>query len=212
MWDSLAEPWQICIEEAWTAYCHGSLPIGAAITDRDGQLLARGRNRIFELEAEGRLLSGHRLAHAEVNALISLDWRTVDPRSTILYTTTEPCPFCCGAVRQTRLGEVRFASRDAAAGSVCLFEASPMMRRGQVRVVGPTQPQLEIVLIALLAEFGFDQDDENTSSWCERLAEAVPEGVALGAELHHSGELRLWRSNRYPCMSVIDELAARVGG
>jgi hypothetical protein len=43
-----------------------------------------------------------------------------------------------------------------------------------------------IVLIALLAEF--EQDDENTTSWYDRLAEAVPEGVTL------------------------DELAARVGG
>jgi tRNA(adenine34) deaminase len=210
MWDSLAEPWQICIEEAWTAYCHGSLPIGAAITDRDGRLLARGRNRILEPEAEGRLLCGNRLAHAEVNALISLDWSVVDPRSSVLYSTLEPCAFCCGAVRQTRLGEVRYASRDAAAGGVCLFEASPSMRRAQVRVVGPTQPQLEIALIALLAEFGFEQDDANTTSWCERLAEAVPEGVALGAELHRSGELQLWRRNRNPAMSVIDELAARV--
>jgi tRNA(adenine34) deaminase len=51
MWDTLATPWQICIEEAWTAYCHGSLPIGAAVTDRDGRLPARGRNRILEQEA-----------------------------------------------------------------------------------------------------------------------------------------------------------------
>jgi hypothetical protein len=87
-----------------------------------------------------------------------------------------------------------------------------MMRRGQVRVVGPTHPQLEIVLIALLAEFGFEQDDENTSSWCGRLAEAVPEGVAPGAELHRSGELQLWRNKRYHCTSVIDQLAARVSG
>jgi len=211
MWDSLAEPWQICIAEAWIAYCRGSLPIGAAVTDREGRVLARGRNRIFEQDAEGRLLCGNRLAHAEVNALISLDWSTVDPRSSVLYTTTEPCAFCVGAVRQTRLGEVHYASRDSAAGSITLFEATPWMHRGQVRVVGPTLPHLEVVLIAMLAEFGFAQDDENTTSWCERLAEAVPRGVALGADLHQSGELQAWRREERDCAWVIDELAVRVG-
>jgi tRNA(adenine34) deaminase len=76
--DTLTVPWHVCLDEAWEAYCHGSLPIGAAITDRQGHLLARGRNRICEDEAEGKLLSGHRLAHAEVNALIALDWAVVD--------------------------------------------------------------------------------------------------------------------------------------
>ena len=27
-WDDLAMPWQAALEEAWTAYLHGSLPIG----------------------------------------------------------------------------------------------------------------------------------------------------------------------------------------
>ena len=26
-WESLAKPWQAALEEAWTAYLHGSLPI-----------------------------------------------------------------------------------------------------------------------------------------------------------------------------------------
>ncbi|MGO8948047.1 MAG: nucleoside deaminase [Ktedonobacterales bacterium] len=212
MWNTLAQPWQICIEQAWEAYCHGSLPIGAAITDSQGRVLARGRNRIYEGEAEGRLLCGHQLAHAEVNALISLDWAATDPRACVLYTTTEPCTFCAGAVRQTRLGEVRYAARDGAARGVGLFEASPSMRRGKVHVVEPTQPWLEAVLIALLAEFALGQDDENTPTWCERLAEAVPAGVALGADLHRSGELRSWRNDGHLCASVIDMLAARVGG
>lgn len=98
-WTSLAEPWQICLEEAWTAYCAGSLPIGAAVVDRAGWIVARGRNRIHEDEAEGGHLRGHRLAHAEMNALVALDYRAIDPRDCILYTTTEPCPLCTGAIR-----------------------------------------------------------------------------------------------------------------
>src|SRR5260370_40111603 len=29
LWQRLSAPWQAAIEEAWTAYCHGSLPHGA---------------------------------------------------------------------------------------------------------------------------------------------------------------------------------------
>jgi tRNA(Arg) A34 adenosine deaminase TadA len=73
MWHTLALPWQTCVEEAWAAYCAGSIPIGAAITDANGQIIACGRNRIFELTAEDGYLCGTRLAHAEVNALLKLD-------------------------------------------------------------------------------------------------------------------------------------------
>jgi hypothetical protein len=139
-----------------------------------------------------------------------VDWGAADPRTCVLYTTTEPCAFCAGAVRQIRLGEVRYASRDGAAGSACLFEASPWMRRDRVRAVGPTNPRLEAVLIALLAEFALGQADDNTASWCARLAEVVPEGIALATALHRSGELRSRRAESRPCASVIDELAELV--
>ena len=53
LWNDLLHPWQICVEEAWTAYCAGSIPIGAAILDPTGLLVARGHNRIHaRLEAE----------------------------------------------------------------------------------------------------------------------------------------------------------------
>ena len=47
MWQSLSQPWRACLEEAWTAYRAGSVPIGAAITDGAGRVVARGRNRIY---------------------------------------------------------------------------------------------------------------------------------------------------------------------
>ena len=49
MWSQLSEPWQACLQEAWTAYCHGSHPVGAVINDAAGYLLTRGRNRVFEV-------------------------------------------------------------------------------------------------------------------------------------------------------------------
>ena len=57
IWATLADPWRVCLEEAWTAYCAGSVPIGACITDATGSVLARGRNRIFEPPAGGDCLA-----------------------------------------------------------------------------------------------------------------------------------------------------------
>src|SRR3712207_9038209 len=64
-----------------------------------GNVLSRGRNKIHERSGEGGTLFGHKLAHAEVNALLKLDYHRHDPRACTLYTTTEPCPLCVGALR-----------------------------------------------------------------------------------------------------------------
>jgi tRNA(Arg) A34 adenosine deaminase TadA len=140
LWADLAVRWQACLEQAWAAYRAGSLPIGAIVVDRAGQIVGRGRNRIFEVDAEtpeARCLSGHRLAHAEVNALISVDHATVNIKECALYTTLEPCALCVGAIRMLALKDVRYAASDPAAGSLSLLEATEFMRRGQV------QPQHE---------------------------------------------------------------------
>ena len=208
-WERLAPSWKACIEEAWTAYRAGSLPIGAAITDRQGRILARGRNRIFETDAEGHVLRGHRLAHAEINALIALDWTGVHPHDCILYTTTEPCPLCAGAVRMTRLREVHYASRDGAAGSVDLLQANDYMRQGAVTVVGPEDATLEVVLVALLVEFALWQGNWSNVTWAERLTRDVPAGAQLGQALHASGELRVLAAEGAPAEVVVNALAAR---
>jgi len=214
LWDHLTPIWRGCIEEAWTAYQAGSLPIGAVITDHSGAILARGRNRFYETYATTEttetapLLCGHRLAHAEMNALLALDWRTVDHHTCVLYTTTEPCPLCVGAIRMTRLQEVHFAARDGAAGSVDLFTANDFMRRGQVRVFGPDNPLLETALVAMLVEFGLHQNDENTATWVERLGATVPAALHLGTQLAHTGQLRAFAAAHTPASNVLNALAA----
>jgi tRNA(adenine34) deaminase len=79
LWDDLSEPWRACVQEAWAAYCGGSVPIGAAITDCAGRTIARGRNCMYEADVEGYPLSGNRTAHAEMNALLGLAGPGVRP-------------------------------------------------------------------------------------------------------------------------------------
>jgi len=223
MWDELAPPWRACVEEAWAAYRAGSLPIGAAITDAEGRILARGRNRIFEASAPPGLLAGSRLAHAEMNALLALDWAAADPRACVLYTTTEPCPLCAGAVRMTRLRRVRYAARDGAGGGADLFEATPFMRRGAISAAWAGDSDLEAVLVALLAERilrgwepGMAPAHERLAAGdpaavVARLAERAPAGVALGRGLLESGELRRLRDAGADARAMLDALAAGAG-
>lgn len=199
-WNNLLPQWQGCIEEAWTSYCKGSLPIGAVITDEHGQFLARGRNRIYEDDIyeddkENQILRGHRLAHAEMNALLKVNWKEVNPKKCILYTTTEPCPLCVGAVRLTRIRTVYYASKDIGAGSADLFTANRFMKRAQIQVTGPEHANMETILIAMLVEITLrrEQNEENMSLLYKEIDKAHHIGANLGQNLFNSGQLDRWK-------------------
>ena len=93
----------------------GEVPVGCVITDGDGAVIARGRNR---REAEGCAA-----AHAEIEAITQAcrrlgalrgDWRLED---CTLYVTLEPCPMCAGAMILSRLGTLVYGAREPLTGS-----------------------------------------------------------------------------------------------
>jgi tRNA(adenine34) deaminase len=210
IWDQLSEPWQVSLEESWTAYRSGSIPIGSVITDHDGRILARGRNRIFEDAAEPPFLHGHRLAHAEMNALVSLGSSQPDPTALVLYTTLEPCALCTGAIRMALIGEVRYAARDPLAGSMQLFEASRFMRRRQIRIVGPNLEDLETLVIAMNVDFELRCREvavDEAFPLLEDWRPVLPRAVEFGKELYRSGALRDLRERGASTRQVIEHLA-----
>lgn len=126
-----------CIEEGWEAYRHNSLPHGAVITDAEDRIVARGRNRIREQGDAGRQVTGNRLAHAELNALMELDWRAVNVYTCKLYSLIEPCAMCIGAVRMAHMQTVSYAVRDGGAGGTTLIDKTPFFQDGHIQVTGP---------------------------------------------------------------------------
>ena len=116
-WDDLELGWQTAFTQAWIAFCKGSFPVGAALVDAEGALIAVGRNRIFDPGDED--LAGSVLAHAEVAALRHLAVEDRHDNAT-LFSTLEPCLFCMGAVVICRVGTVRYAGADAYAGAARL--------------------------------------------------------------------------------------------
>ena len=68
MWRDLSYQWQTVFEEAWKAFGFGSTPIGAALFDKEGQLILSDRNRSHEADTINKEIS-----HAEANALRRMD-------------------------------------------------------------------------------------------------------------------------------------------
>ncbi|WP_173133665.1 nucleoside deaminase [Kibdelosporangium persicum] len=111
-WTSVNPAWQECFLLAWQSFQARSIPVGAALADADGTIVARGRNRWNENSGPQGQLAGSNLAHAEVNALARLS--PGDYSDHVLYTTLEPCFLCTAALRHSHVGTVRFAAPDPA--------------------------------------------------------------------------------------------------
>lgn len=135
VWADLAPPWRAAFGEAWAAWRAGSLPIGAAIADARGEVIARGRNRRAEDRRVDGHLSGHRVAHAELNALLALPPLTeAEARGLAVYSTVEPCPMCLGAIALSLARELHFAAPDPWAGHVHALGTSPYFADKAFRV------------------------------------------------------------------------------
>lgn len=193
LWETLTEPWWVCLILAWESYVQGSLPIAAVIVNEQGEVVARGRNRLREDRAEPTALHAHPLAHAKVNALLDFPFDKLQASRCTLLTTTEPCPLCVGAVRMSHIGNLIYASRDAWAGCSHLFETEPYIRRKGIRVSSLAGSALETCLIALQTDAhlrGIRRAGEaNIPEFFKVWREVVPVGVAAGERLFESGLL-----------------------
>lgn len=210
VWEKLSEPWRGCVDLAWEAYRAGSLPIGAVVTNANGRVLSSGRNRIHERSGPSSLVFDHKLAHAELNALLSFDHYENDPRDCALYTTTEPCPLCAGALRMADIGEVRYASREPWAGSIAMFETVPYIKRRNVRVIGPGDGRLENVLVALQIECFLRLKPRVLQSFLLLYEETMPEATSAGRKVYRSGLLRSMREEGAPTSTVVRVLDEEV--
>jgi tRNA(Arg) A34 adenosine deaminase TadA len=141
----LEPAWRAALELAWQAFGAGTIPVGAIVTDTDGTVLSRGRNRMFESSAPAGEIFGSRVAHAEINALVQLgtDRRYFD---CTLWTTLEPCAQCVGAAWLSTIGRVAFAATDVYGGASKLIErqieAADSARNFHMEVDGPAPGQL----------------------------------------------------------------------
>lgn len=77
-------------------------PFGACIV-REGKVLSVARNTVLAHDAT---------CHAEVNAIRRASRRlgTFDLSGSVIFSTTEPCPMCFGAIHWARIGLVVYGT------------------------------------------------------------------------------------------------------
>ncbi|MDR6549070.1 nucleoside deaminase [Paenibacillus qinlingensis] len=84
---------EIALEEAEIASSVGTVPIGAVLVDHEGNILNKGRNRIFT--------ANDPTGHAEIDVIRQAGSKLLDPtykQKCTIYSTVEPCPMCSGAL------------------------------------------------------------------------------------------------------------------
>ncbi|MBN8943464.1 MAG: nucleoside deaminase [Rhizobiales bacterium] len=94
------------LELCGEADARGDCPV-ASIIVRDGQVIGRGSNRV----ATG----GDPTAHAEVEAIrdAARNMGTGDLSGATLYSAMEPCPMCCWAIKEAKIGRIVLGARHA---------------------------------------------------------------------------------------------------
>ena len=102
---------RVALDVARKAVASQDIPVGAAIYNNAGDLIATGHNE--------RELHKDPTAHAEIVAIrraaeILGDWHLTDHT---LVVTLEPCVMCAGAIAQSRLQTVVFGAWDEKAGA-----------------------------------------------------------------------------------------------
>ena len=103
---------RVALNAARKAVVSQDIPVGAAIFNNVGELIATGHNE--------RELHNDPTAHAEIVAIRNAaeklgDWHLSDHT---LVVTLEPCAMCAGAIAQSRLKTVVFGAWDEKAGAV----------------------------------------------------------------------------------------------
>ncbi len=108
---------RLALGQARLAADHGDVPIGAAVLDPAGRVIAAAGNR--------REVDHDPTAHAEILVLREAartlgSWRLVD---CTLVVTLEPCTMCAGALVLARVTRLVFGAYDPKAGAVAsLFD------------------------------------------------------------------------------------------
>lgn len=204
-WADLSVPWRACLEEAWAAYCAGSIPIGAVVVNATGEIQTRGRNHINDTDAPAFQVSANQLAHAELNALLAMRAKPKDVHSYALYTAVEPCPLCLGAFYMSGVRQIHYACRDDYAGAIDLLGKTWYLAHKPITAFGPETGALENVVFALQMDYHLQERSPQDHVIARQRINIEP-GACLGEQLAREGTLRAWREQGLSAAVVFNHL------
>lgn len=208
-WADLEAPWPACFDLAWDAYRAGTIPVGAVVTDGDGRVVGRGRNRIHDLTAPADRICSSPLAHAEVDALLALPPEVRYEDHTV-WVTLEPCLLCIGAAVMTPVGAIRWASADPYAGAGDSACDNPHTARLPLDRRGPLEGPLGLVGAVLHLEPFLRNNPAGSVAVAHR--ERAPDVLAAATQLLAGDVLPKAVARRAPFSEVADTILAALSG
>lgn len=204
---NLSPGWQAAWAQGWEAYQTGNVPIGAAIVNTAGEVLAVGRNRTREARRVDGVISGFDLAHAEVNALLNLPRVSREEGHALtLLTTVEPCPQCAGTLVMGQVRRLSYAAPDPWAGCASLFAENPYMASKCVAVSRGPGDLARVVQVLLLLEAL--ADGTLRGPFRQRFETAMPDAVRVAERLHAAGTVSKGWSAEMAFLRLLQETQA----
>lgn len=179
MWASVEEPWKAAFEQGWEAFVHGSIPIGACITDGNGMIISVGRNHVFEEDH-----ANPRIAHAEIEALQNLDiHKHPNVQDYTLYACMEPCPMCLGTIVMSDIRKLRVAATDSYCGAVHYCNEDPYIVSKNMQVIFE-HGLLETVQLVMQTYFELKLRNGNMNVVTKAFEKSNPKAVRI-AQLYY---------------------------
>ncbi|MDQ0917022.1 nucleoside deaminase [Paenibacillus sp. V4I5] len=158
----------LAFEEAEKAKDEGTFPIGAVIVDSDGNVVSRGRNRVFSscdstshAEVDAIRKAGHKILNLESKKFVVNNGLT-------LYTTCEPCPMCTGTIVLSMIKRVVWAANDADIGAFKKFKEGTSLLPiyndlfSDIEIVAAPYLDLELRQREMLAEWNINRGYTDT--------------------------------------------------
>lgn len=102
---------KIAYKEALKAYKKGDVPVGAVII-KNNKVIAKSYNK--------KEKNNNAILHAEIDVINKAckKLKTWHLENCILYTTLEPCLMCTGAIIQSRINEIYYATENNNFGEI----------------------------------------------------------------------------------------------
>jgi tRNA(adenine34) deaminase len=97
------------LEMAREAYRKGCMPFGAVLADENGQILVQTFNPTPAVSERGGAKHADPTGHAETTLLRSPEWWSMsreERQKATLYSSTEPCVMCAGAIYWSGIGRL----------------------------------------------------------------------------------------------------------
>jgi len=106
----------MALAQQWMGLAAGGLPCGSSILNDQEQVVAVGRNHVYDLPEKATTpaispLQYTRVAHAEINALAAVPSNR-EPELLTLWTTQHPCSMCAAALQFIGIGKVWYIADD----------------------------------------------------------------------------------------------------